>query len=88
MIPITFAKQLDNGQINIYLESGDGLGFLNFEQFSWWLVAQSRLSATEDAERYRWLRNECSKGRRIEIAEYAEEGYLLDHYIDKGRVGL
>lgn len=42
----------------------------------------------EDGERYRWFRNECDWERRIEIAEYAEDGGHLDHHIDKGRCGL
>lgn len=41
-----------------------------------------------DAERYRWFRDECDKARRIDIAELSERPDLLDHQIDKGRVGL
>lgn len=41
-----------------------------------------------DAERYRWLRDECVYTRRVEIAEAATEDHLLDHHIDKGRCGL
>lgn len=44
---------------------------------------------TEEAERYRWFRDKCDQDRRIEILE-ASEGIadLIDHHIDKGRVGL
>lgn len=43
---------------------------------------------SEDAARYRWLRDQCPYDQRIVIAEMADEGYLLDHHIDKGRCGL
>lgn len=40
-----------------------------------------------DAERYRYLRK-CGPEERITVAEYATDGYLLDHFVDKGRCGL
>jgi hypothetical protein len=43
----------------------------------------------EDAERYRWFRDECGYERQMDILE-ASEGVadMLDHHIDKGRCGL
>lgn len=43
---------------------------------------------SEDAERYRWFRDHCSQERRLTICDYATDGGMLDHHIDKGRCGL
>ena len=48
----------------------------------------SESGLAEDAERYRWFRNECDYDRKMDILELADEPHLLDHHIDKGRAGL
>lgn len=50
----------------------------------------ARSNDSEDAERYRWLRDQCTPMRRMVIMEQIEgdPGHMLDHHIDKGRCGL
>ena len=47
------------------------------------------VSKESDAERYRWLRDECDHARRSEIVSVSgNDPSMLDHHIDKGRCGL
>jgi hypothetical protein len=42
-----------------------------------------------DADRYRWLRDQCGYHRQQEIVEASNgSGMMLDHHIDKGMCGL
>jgi hypothetical protein len=43
----------------------------------------------EDAERYRWFRDQCCTERKLDIIEAMDNvPYQFDHHIDKGRCGL